>query len=86
MAMAGLKLMQDLHIKIPVELAVISFDKSDVFDLFYSPVSYISQSEAELGKEAVLLVTERISNEKKKVKHVAVDSKLVIRQSSGNSV
>jgi LacI family transcriptional regulator len=83
MAMAGLKLMQELQIKIPEQLAVISFDKSDVFDLFYSPVSYISQSETELGKEAVLLVTERISNEKKKAKHVAVDAQLVIRESSG---
>ena len=73
-----------MGIKVPEELAVISFDESDAFDFFYSPVTYVSQSVADIGKEAVKLVIARIKDNSKKHAAIVIQAKLVIRKSCGS--
>jgi LacI family transcriptional regulator len=85
LAVAGLKKINDLGIRVPEELAVISFDESDAFDFFYSPVSYVSQSVPDIGKAAVRLVIDRIRDINKKPATAIIKAKLVIRQSCGSS-
>lgn len=83
LAIAGLKKILEYHVEIPEQLAMISFDETDAFDFFHSPVTYISQSVGEIGKEAVRLAAERIRHNPRKRVRKMVDSKLVIRESCG---
>lgn len=83
LAVESLKIINHLGIKVPEDLAIVSFDESDAFDFFYSPLTYISQSLEDIGKSAVKLVIDRINNRGKKYTTVVVKAKLVLRQSSG---
>jgi len=83
LAVAGLKIINQLGIKVPHDLAIVSFDESDVFDFFYSPLTYVSQSIAEIGRGAVKLAIERINNNEKKCTTIVVQPKLILRKSSG---
>lgn len=84
LAIAGLKIINESGIRVPEELAIISFDESDAFDFFYSPVSYVSQSLTDIGKEAVKLVIDRLTNKSKKNREVVVEAKLIVRESCGS--
>ncbi len=83
LAVESLKVISKLGIRVPEDLAIISFDESDAFDLFYPPVTFVSQSVEEIGKQAVNLVVGRLANPKKKYERVVVEAKLVVRSSSG---
>lgn len=84
LAVAGLKQINKLGIKVPEELAIISFDESDAFDFFYSPVTYVSQSVTDIGKEAVKLVINRLHNKSKNSTDIIVEAKLIVRESCGS--
>ena len=83
LAVQGLKKINALGIKVPDDVAIISFDETDAFDFFYSPVTYVSQSVTELGKEAVKLAIDRINDGSRPYSNVVVEAKLIIRESSG---
>lgn len=81
LTVSGLKYINSLGIKIPEQLAVVGFDETDAFDLFYAPVSYVKQPMAELGNEAVRLLLNSIEN-KDHIETVELETELVIRNSS----
>lgn len=81
LTVSGLKYINSLGIKIPEQLAIVGFDETDSFDLFYAPVSYVKQPMAELGNEAVRLLLNSIEN-KELIETVELDTELVIRNSS----
>ncbi|MEO8720445.1 MAG: substrate-binding domain-containing protein [Ginsengibacter sp.] len=83
LAVESLKLIHKSGIKIPDELAIISFDESDAFDFFYSPLSYVSQSLEDMGKGAVRLVIERLKDNTKAYTNLIIKEKLVLRKSCG---
>ncbi|HEV7622421.1 MAG TPA: substrate-binding domain-containing protein, partial [Flavisolibacter sp.] len=85
LAVEGLKKINEFGIKVPDQVAIISFDETDAFDFFYSPVTYVRQSISDLGKEAVKLVISRINDDSKKYTNIVVDTTLVIRESSGKN-
>lgn len=85
LAVEALRTINRSGVKVPDEIALIAFDESDAFDFFYSPVTYVSQSLADIGKGAVKLITERIKDRKKECSAILVQAKLVQRQSSGKS-
>ena len=82
LAVESLKLLTRMGIRIPDDLAIVSFDESDAFDLFYPPVTYVSQSLDAIGKGAVDLALARIRDKKKKPEQLIIASKLIIRESS----
>ena len=86
LAVESLKIINQLAIKVPEELAIIAFDESDAFDFFYCPISYFSQSLEEMGKAAVKLVIERLKDNTKEHIHVIIREKLVFRKSSGGKI
>ena len=86
LAVAGLKAINKLGIKVPAELAVISFDESDAFDFFYSPITYVSQSISDIGKEAVKLAINRLNGKAKKTADITIEAKLVVRESCGSKL
>ncbi len=83
LAVAGLKEINKLGIKVPDDLAIISFDQSEAFDFFYSPVTYVSQSLTDIGNETVRLILNRLNNKSKKNFDVIVEAKLIVRESCG---
>jgi len=82
LAVESLKPLTRMGIRIPDDLAIVSFDESDAFDLFYPPVTYVSQSLDAIGKGAVDLALARILVRKKKPEQLIIGSRLVIRESS----
>lgn len=83
LAVECLKIINRSGIRVPDDLAIISFDENDAFDFFYAPVSYMSQSIADIGKGAVQLVIDRIRHPRKKPNSVVVEARLVLRGSCG---
>ena len=86
LAVESLKVINKLGIRVPEDLAIISFDESDAFDLFYPPVTYVSQSVEDIGRRAVDLILARIADMKSKYIRAVVEAKLVIRSSSGEKM
>jgi LacI family transcriptional regulator len=82
LAVESLKPLTRMGIRIPDDLAIVSFDESDAFDLFYPPVTYVSQSLDAIGKGAVDLALARILVRKKKPEQLIIGSRLIIRESS----
>jgi len=79
----GLYCLNEMGIKIPDKIAVIGFDESDLFNLFYSPITYIKQPVVQIGEEAVNILVDKIKNTgimKKSI--VILEPELVIMKSS----
>jgi LacI family transcriptional regulator len=59
-SMFALKHIIDLPLKVPEDLAIISFDESDATDLFYSPITHMRQPLKEMGQRATEILIETI--------------------------
>jgi LacI family transcriptional regulator len=81
LTVSGLKYINSIGIKIPDQLAIVGFDETDAFDLFYAPVSYVKQPMHELGLNAVKLLLNTIDNGES-VETIQLDTELVIKNSS----
>ena len=84
LSVQGLFCMNENKVRIPEDLGFIGFDGGDCFDLFYSPITYIKQPIEQLANEAVKTLMDYLSNTKSpKISQVILESKLIIRNSSG---
>lgn len=83
LAFEGLKYINELGIRVPEDLAVVSFDESEAFDLYHSPITFIRQPILEMGKAAVRVLLEQLKDAEKPAEQVCIDAELVIRKSSG---
>ncbi|MGB5819266.1 MAG: LacI family DNA-binding transcriptional regulator [Saonia sp.] len=81
LAIHGLKYIKELGIKVPDDVSVIVFDESEAFDFFYCPLTYIKQPLAELGKKAVKILIDQISDPEQPLKQLNLDAKLIVRES-----
>lgn len=62
-AVIGVKYMVDLKVKLPEEVHIATFDKSEAFDFMPFPVPYIRQPIADMGRKAVDLLLLQMENE-----------------------
>jgi len=81
LTVSGLKYINSLGIKIPDQLAIVGFDETDAFDVFYAPISYIKQPMAEMGRESVNLLLNSMEN-KQNIRSIELETQLVVRRSS----
>jgi len=81
LTISGLKYLNRKKILIPDQLAVIAFDKTDAFDLFYTSVTYINQPLSALGSEAVRVVDKAIAGKSTETT-VYLKTELVIQNST----
>ena len=81
LAVEGLHYINEMGLQVPDEIGLISFDESDAFDFFYSPVTYVKQDLKEIGVESVRLLLNSIESIESK-KTIKAKSELVIRKSS----
>jgi LacI family transcriptional regulator len=86
LAVSGLKYIHREGIRVPEELGVISFDESDAFDFFYSPVTYVRQSIEDIGKRALDLLMNQIKNPGAKKEQVIIATRLIVRKSSDRKI
>ncbi|OJU52587.1 MAG: LacI family transcriptional regulator [Bacteroidales bacterium 45-6] len=81
LAISGLKYLNELGVKVPEQIAVVGFDETDAFDLFYSPVTYVKQPMEQLASQSLRLLLDAIDNPGAK-QGVVIDTELVVRKSS----
>ena len=85
LAIQGIRQIMRMNIKVPDELAVISFDETDAFDFFYAPITFIRQSLDDIGRHAVQLALESImTRQPASPREIIVDARLIIRESTKN--
>jgi LacI family transcriptional regulator len=84
----GLKIMQELGKKAPTDIAVISFDDYDVFELHSPPVTAISQPVEEIADNVISVLLEKLndSSASTKPQSIILKTDLKIRNSSLKSV
>ena len=81
LATYGLKYIHAMGIKVPGDLAIVTFDQMDASDLFYAPLTYLKQPIQEMGEMATKILLENIEKEKE-IEQVNMEATLVIRNST----
>jgi LacI family transcriptional regulator len=84
LAIEGLKYINKLGIRVPEELAVVSFDEGEAMDLFYSPITFVRQPILDIGKAAVGVLLEQMKDDKREIEQICVNTELIIRKSCGS--
>ncbi len=82
LAVNGLKYIDRLGIKVPSDLAIVSFGQADVFDLYACPITYVMQDMENLGKAAVDILVKKMENPEEKIQEVLYDARLIEQESS----
>jgi len=83
LAVNGLYYLNEMNVKIPEDIAILAFNSNDVFNLFYSPVTYINQPLEHIATEAVNILIEKLKNGTHEVKAMVLsEPELVIGKSS----
>ncbi len=78
----AVKYMNMLPVKIPKDVALISFDETESLDLFYAPVTYIKQPLEEIGREAVKVLLDVINTKENSLQQIRLHGELVIKKST----
>ena len=81
----GIESISALGLKIPDDVAIVSFDNPDAYKICISPVTVVNQPLKEIGKTAVQILLNQIKHPDAPVKfqEVILKTALIIRKSSG---
>jgi len=82
LAVSGLKYINKLGLKVPDELAIVSFGQAEVFELYYCPITYLKQPIVHLGQTAVELLTKKLKNKLDEPAQILMKAELIERASS----
>ena len=80
-AVAALKYINSISLKVPEDLSLIGFDETEIFDFFHAPLTYVRQPLLELGQMATQILIDNISK-KKTTQQVFLPGELIVRKSS----
>lgn len=80
----GLQCLHSLGLKIPDDIAVVSFDDPDAYKISQPPITAIAQPLEEIGRQSVKILLDKIRNTKGKnrPRQITLKTKFVIRDSS----
>ncbi|WP_375444954.1 LacI family DNA-binding transcriptional regulator [uncultured Fibrella sp.] len=81
LALHGLKQLNALSVRVPDDVAVLSFDEAEAYDLFYTPISCIRQPLLDMGQMATKLLIE-IIQKNNRITQVNLEAELLIRPST----
>lgn len=85
LAASGLRVLKSMQVKLPGEVALISFDEMGAFDLVDPPITANKQPVDEIGRLAVEILVEEISGRgSEKMKQQVLPTELLIRKSCGS--
>lgn len=82
LAMAGIKAIQDMGLNIPGDIAIISFDDHDVFDIYNPPITAVAQPIKEMANQLINVLLADMEVEKKIARKIVVPANLIIRGST----
>ncbi|AKD54250.1 LacI family DNA-binding transcriptional regulator [Spirosoma radiotolerans] len=82
LAVSGLKYINKLGLKVPDELAIVSFGQAEVFELYYCPITYLKQPIVHLGQTAVELLINKLKNKPDEPAQILMQAELIERASS----
>lgn len=82
LAVNGLKYINRLGIKVPADLAIVSFGQAEVFDLYACPITYVMQDMENIGKASVDILVKKMENPQEKTHGMLFDANLIKRESS----
>ncbi|GAB3941695.1 LacI family DNA-binding transcriptional regulator [Spirosoma harenae] len=82
LAVNGLKYINELRLRVPDDLGVVSFGQAEVFDLYYCPISFMRQPIDILGKKAVEMLMTRLKDFERSPQQFTIDAQLMARESS----
>ncbi|MGV3556817.1 LacI family DNA-binding transcriptional regulator [Larkinella arboricola] len=82
LAIAGLKYINSLGLKVPDDLAIVSFGQAEAFDLYYCPITYVLQPMEELGKTAVEILVSKLKNSNAEQQQILMQAQVMVRDSS----
>lgn len=80
-AMHALKYINTLQVKVPEQLALVSFDRNDAWDLFYAPLTHINQPLSQMAQLATKILLETIEGNTE-ITQLSLPAELVIRSST----
>ena len=80
----GIQCLQALNLKIPKDVAIVSFDDPDAYKISQPPITAIAQPLEEIGKQSVKMLLGAANNSKReKVSHkIILDTNFIVRESS----
>ncbi len=80
----GLKIISNLGLRIPQDVAVVSFDDLDLFQLLYPPITAVAQPWEKMAKEAIRVLMEELESKgkKKEKEQILLSAKIKFRRSS----
>lgn len=82
MGACGLRVINELGLKIPTDLAIASFDDYEVFQLYSPPITAIEQPVEEIADKIISLMLKRLKGKVNEKEHITVQTTLVVRNSS----
>ncbi|MEI6679853.1 MAG: LacI family DNA-binding transcriptional regulator [Mariniphaga sp.] len=82
----GIESISSLGLKIPDDIAIVSFDNPDAYKICISPVTVINQPLKEIGKTAVQILLNELKHPDSLIKNqkVVLKTDLIIRKSCGS--
>ncbi|MCD8738985.1 substrate-binding domain-containing protein [Mucilaginibacter roseus] len=80
----GIKIMHSLGIRIPEDIAVISFDDSDAFELHSPPITTVAQPIEDMAEHIITILLDKLNNNGVGTKNqsIVLHTDLVVRGSS----
>ena len=82
LASGALQAIQERHLTIPDDIALVTFDETTWAQLVQPPITLIAQPTYEIGKIATELLLQRIANPDRPVRQVILKGQLLVRGSS----
>ncbi|MEI6142941.1 MAG: LacI family DNA-binding transcriptional regulator [Mariniphaga sp.] len=80
----GIEFISSLGLKIPDDIAVVSFDDPDAYKICVSPVTVVNQPLKEIGKTAVQVLLNKIKHPDAKSQQIILKTEFIIRKSCGS--
>lgn len=80
----GLQCLNSLKLKIPDDIAIVSFDDPDAFKISQPPITAIAQPLEKIGRESVKILLEKMHYKIGKIElgQITLKTKFVVRDSS----
>ena len=81
----GIECISALGLKIPEDIAIVSFDNADAYTICFSPVTVVAQPLQEIGKKAVNIILDKINNPtgSPKFQQYTLKTEFIVRKSCG---
>lgn len=83
LGIGGLEVFSKLNIKIPADMAVVSFDDNEIFNIYSPTITAVQQPTREMSAELIRILLERINgHDHEKTLKSVLYTRLIIRESS----